>query len=732
MNAAQVTPDWRENLVHLHEESFEIIAVLAGAVGFVWLYLDAWALDLTAGFESKVPASAWIGAGLLALSAVISNRLKGKQLAVAQHMLVWGILASTVCAVLAFPSVAVVHLFILPVIFASVLLNQPAFFSVAGVSSLLVLAVGPRRPGAPFLSPEAALPVAIVALVTVASWLSVRNLYTTLAWVWSGYDRARRNEQMIREQQAELRRALKALDEANRGLERTNYMLVLARNEAEEARRLKQQFAQNISHELRTPLNLIIGFSETMVNAPETYRDMVWPPSLRGDVEQIYRSSRHLASLIDDVLDLSALEARRLGLVVEEVNISDVIEEAASVAEGLFRSKGLYLKVDAAPDLPSLRLDPIRIRQVLLNLLSNASRYTHKGGVTITARQLERFVQVAVADTGVGIAAQDIPKVFEEFRQLDGSTRRKHGGTGLGLPLSKRLIELHGGQMWLESAPGTGSRFCFTLPIVSEPSPTIEQPEAARPTLTASLSRKGLLVVEPDPILLHTLRRYLDGYDVIEVSEQQDLRALVDKHQPVALVVDNQDKGLLAGPPYADAPSDLPVVAFPLGDSLGAARALGVRDYLVKPVTRPQLLDAVERLGEEIHSILIVDDEPQLVELLSRMLQSAGKEYRLSKAFSGESALNRMRRLRPDLVLLDLRMPDKDGLSILESMRADPVLAGIPVIVVSAQEYLEAEKTRGGHALGIVRRQEFSIAELLKCLQSLLDALPLRVSAYPG
>lgn len=735
MSVAQENPDLSDNLAALQGESLKVIALCAAVIGYIWFYLDLWSIDVTGAIYSSAPISAWVGGGLLILSAIISYVLKGYRRPIATHLLVCGILGATACAVLTFPSPGVAYLFILPIIFASVLLSQPAFFLIATVASLLILTIGVKRTGMPLFSTDVALPVAIIMSVTTASWLSARNLHTALAWVWNGYECARRNERIARERQAELKRTLKALDAAYYILKRTNHMLAVARNQAEEARQLKQQFAQNISHELRTPLNLIIGFSETMANAPETYGDMAWPPSLRGDVEQIYRSSRHLSTMIDDILDLSALEVHRLGLTVEEVDISDVIQETASMMASLFRAKGLYLKVDLAPGLPRLRLDPIRIRQVLLNLLSNASRFTNKGGIIITARLVDQGVQVAVADTGVGIASHDVHKVFEEFSQVDGSTHRNHEGTGLGIPLSKRLIELHGGQMWLKSELGQGTTFYFRLPASLEAPPSSAQrsKEAlAHPATSRPAYRKGLLVAEPDPLLLHTLRRHMDRYDVVEVPRQEDLPSLIDRHQPVALAVDSRGENvfttLLAW--SADVSPDLPVITFSMPGSLGNAQALGIHDYLIKPIVRQRLLEAIERLGKDVRSVLILDDDLQLVELLGRMLESAGRKYRPINAFGGEDVLTRMRRCRPDMVLLDLVM--SDGLAVLEAMRADSFLADIPVIVISAPEYLEMRTAKGGQALGMIRREEFSAAELLNCLRSLLDALPLQVPPRPG
>jgi signal transduction histidine kinase len=242
--------------------------------------------------------------GLLFLSMIISFVLKSHHPSIATHLLVWGILGASACALLSFPSPALAYLFVVPIIFASVLLGQSTLFLVAAVAIVLILTIGPARTGMPLLSLDAMFPIVIIALVTFASWLSVRNLYTALAWVWQGYERARYNEQIARERQAELRRALKALDEATYRLERANYRLALARDQAEEARRFKQQFAQTISHELRTPLNLIVGFTELMAKSPEYYGGQLAPAYLR-DLGIVYRNARHLQTLVSDVLDLA-------------------------------------------------------------------------------------------------------------------------------------------------------------------------------------------------------------------------------------------------------------------------------------------------------------------------------------------------------------------------------------------------------------------------------------------
>ena len=726
MQAAQNFPDIRTNMADLQEEPYKIIAFSTTVVGVVWFLLLLRSAVLEYGIA---PATIWLGSIILSATAYFGYRFKNSHFSLATYLLIWGMLGAVTCIVYALPSPMLTYLFILPIIFGSVLLNsQKGFFFVAITAGVAVFVINMLRLEEISFGVDVGLPLLILALITIATRFSVNNLYTALAWAMNAYERARRNEQIAQERQAQLHQALKALDQAYYNLERSNSLLVIAREEAEASRFLKQQFAQNISHELRTPLSLIIGFSETMATAPETYGAMKWSPILRGDVDQIYQSSKHLSSLIDDILDLAALDAQQFGLDMQEVNLSDLIAETAGVIKGFFDAKGLYLTIDIAPDLPILRLDPTRIRQVLLNLLNNASRFTKQGGVTISVQLLQNAVQISIADTGVGIASQDIPKVFEEFRQVDGSTRRNHEGTGLGIPLSRRLIELHNGRMWLESEPGRGSTFYFTLPIAINvsvnhfPKWQSYQSQANNPITTY---RKSVLVLQPGPLLLHTIRRAIGEIDVIEVPEKTLIPQMIDTYQPIALMVHDQLDDLDSL--KATIPANLPVITFPMAGSLGDLQRLRVQEFLIKPIVRNNLLTAVSELGDEIQTIFIIDDNPQQVELVSRMLASAEKTYRAIKCYGGTDVLTRLQEQQPDLVLLDLVMPDMDGKTILEGMRADPLLAHIPVIVTSAYQYQEMGVPRGGQQVRLYREEAFSMAELLASLQAILNTMPLRM-----
>ncbi|MDI7278123.1 MAG: ATP-binding protein, partial [Anaerolineae bacterium] len=449
----------RTNLTELRANSLRVLALFVGLVGYAWLVPLLWP-----NTGRNAPLAAWGGSIALLLATTLCYLLSKQPPRLASSVLIGGVLIAISCAVLAFREYMLAALFVLPIAFAGVLLGHGGVFLIASLAAALSALVGTRGLGLRFYSVGVILPMGTILLAAIASWLSAHNLYIALEWAWRGYEQAHRNEREARQGQAELRRALKALDEATYRLERANYMLSVARDQAEEARRLKQQFAQTISHELRTPLNLIVGFTELMAESPEYYGGQL-PPAYVRDMGIVHRNACHLQTLVNDVLDLARIEAAQMGILPEETSPGALAEEAVNVARSLVESRGLALQLQIEPGLPQLWLDPTRIRQVLFNLLNNAARFTEQGTITVSVRRQGDEVVFSVADTGVGIAPEDLPRVFEEFQQLNGTTRRRHGGAGLGLAISKRFVQLHGGRIWVESQPGQGSTFYFGLPI---------------------------------------------------------------------------------------------------------------------------------------------------------------------------------------------------------------------------------------------------------------------------
>ncbi|HEX2619884.1 MAG TPA: ATP-binding protein, partial [Phototrophicaceae bacterium] len=446
------TSIFRSNQAHLREETLSTIVGFTLLIGYVWLWLNIWTVT-----GSATPLTGWIGSILLVGSALSGTLIKKLNVRVAVYLLIIGGFIATTCAFFALHSPAVPYLFILPMVFTSTLLTWQMVFLEAVIASVVIL-TGTQ----PTLDAWAA--AATIFLVAVSSLLSARNLQMTLDWLSNAYESARHNEYIARERQADLRRLLKALDEATHNLERANQRLIVQRNEAESARRIKQQFAQTISHELRTPLNLILGFIDVMAQSPEHYGERL-PVSYMRDLSIIHKNAQYLQKLVNDVLDLARIEAAQMSIIPEETDIAVLIQETVNTARRSIEMQGLNLKVDLQPGLPHLTIDPARIRQVLLNLLNNAARFTDHGSVTVRACQDDQELVFSVTDTGVGIAEDDLERVFKEFEQLDGTTRRRHGGAGLGLAICQRFVEMHRGRMWVTSQVGIGSTFYFNLPI---------------------------------------------------------------------------------------------------------------------------------------------------------------------------------------------------------------------------------------------------------------------------
>lgn len=724
MKAIQQTPDLRDDLTHFQGESLSTVALLAGGLGYAWFL---WTVSPFSG--ASIPVSAWLGIGALVLSSGAAHFLKNRRLNVARYLLVVGILGATACAAVTFPFPVAVYLFILPIMSASVLLGKRGFLLVSVAVTLLVVTAGVMRIGVLTLLSAISVPLTVIMLVAVGAWLSLRNTWTALEWFRGEYNRAHRNRLVANERQAELRRALKSLDEATETLRRTNLLLTIARGQAEEARRLKQQFAQTVSHELRTPLNLIVGFTELMVQSPEHYGGQL-PMAYARDLSIVYRNASHLQSLVNDVLDLARIEAAQMGLVPEETDPAVIVQEAVETARSLVEVNGLALHTQVEPDLPCVVVDPIRIRQVLFNLLSNAVKWTNQGSITVKVGRQEEMVVFAVADTGVGVAPEDRSRIFEEFRQLDMGTRRGQAGAGLGLAISKQFVELHGGSIWLESEVGKGSTFYFSLPAHQaglEASLTDMSGSAALSERAARIdgdSQPVLLVVTRSLSATSLLNRYVHGCRTVTAPDFEKSRLLAQQLAPQLVIIDQTCAEMATLDPEELArawglPHSLFVTcALPGEESL--RRQLAVEGYLIKPVTRQGLWDALRPFGESVDTVLVVDDDVDFVRMLNRMLDNPLRRYQVLSAYSGQEALSLMRHHTPDLILLDLFMPHLDGFQVIERIRSTEPWQHIPIIVVSAQDQADSEAVSCG-AMSVARADGLMPGELVHWIQNMVD-----------
>ena len=561
---------------------------------------------------------------------------------------------------------------------------------------------------------DSALPYALIA---VAMWLAMRPLQASVNSALTGWAEARRALSEARERRGELHRALRALEEATYRIERMNNELVIARDEAEKARALKARFVATVGHELRSPLNVILGFSKLMALSPESY-GVPLPEDYRADVVTVYRTSQHVADLIEDVLDLSQIEAQHLPLTREPIVLrDDVVAQAVEIVSPLAERKGLALHVEIPAGLPVVLADRVRLRQALLNLLTNAVRFTERGRITVRAGQREDAVEVAVEDTGTGIPTEALSRLFQEFYRVK-ARQQYDAGTGLGLAISKHIVELHGGRIGVTSTEGAGTCVTFTIPMVGSEPATMAQ---AR---TRGLPHRALspvcLVVHDDPAAVRLLARHLEGYRVIGLPDESNVAKLVQEMAPRAIITN-----LEAAPRFealAQQWPSLPILSCALPRVVDSPSLRGVTGYLIKPVSADAvaaMMGPVRREDREA-VVLLVDDDPDALRLLERMLMALPHPYRILRARGGARALEMMEDTVPDIVFVDLAMPEVDGRQVIEQMRAWEHTRDVPVVIVSGQSW-PGDHPAMGFPIRIDRREPVDLGAGVRALLAAMD-----------
>jgi len=527
--------------------------------------------------------------------------------------------------------------------------------------------------------------------------------------------------EVFNEMVEELRRKMREINELNATLERRvqrrTRQLEIANRKLIKANKAKSEFLATMSHELRTPLNAIIGFSEVLLDGlcGELNDDQ------RDAVTDIYESGKHLLRMINDILDLSKIEAGRMELRKESFKIDEVLESVRTVVSEIVREKNLRYVEEIPPDLPPIYADKVRFKQIMYNLVSNAVKFTPEGGsVTIRASHNDREFTFTVQDTGIGIREEDIPKLFEEFVQIDSSYSREYEGTGLGLALTKRLVEMHGGRIWVESEYGRGSRFSFTIP-----KPVHIEESLVTPSAKVRKGENLILVAEDNPQAAHLLRLYLSeaGYEV-EVA-QNGVEAIEKARtlKPFAITLDvmlpmKDGWQVLQELKSYPETSDIPVIIVSVVDDYQLGFSLGAAGYLVKPIDRDQLIKLLEGLKLQTDKVMVVEDQEEDLRLLSLILDEAG--YVVIPATSGGEALERLSSEKPGLIILDLIMPGIDGFEVLRNLRESTALNRIPVVICTAKDLSPDEREKlTGNVRSIVRKGENVREELLKAIEEI-------------
>jgi signal transduction histidine kinase/CheY-like chemotaxis protein len=476
-----------------------------------------------------------------------------------------------------------------------------------------------------------------------------------------------------------------------------------AQREADAANETKSQFLANMSHELRTPMNAVIGYSEMLKEEAEDQGAEDFIP----DLDRICRASKHLLRLINDVLDLSKVEADKIELYPEHIDVDDFIEEVTNGVGPILEANGNTLHVETRGDMDEIVNDETRLRQVVLNLLSNAAKFTHDGTIRMNlSRYLDEgrwWLDIVINDNGIGMSPEQIEKVFDPFTQADASTTRKYGGTGLGLAITKRYCELMGGTILVESEEDRGSTFTVRIPAnLDDPEPDATATQTVETDFLDGTNETGatILVIDDDATALDLMQRLLarEGYRVLTAEDGKSGLELARKRRPDVITLDalmpGMDGWTVLGELKANPElNGIPVVMISFVDEPNKGLALGASDYLTKPVERSHLLNILGRIGQpDDREVLVIEDDEDTRDLICRWLEQEG--WKVRQAADGREGLAAFRALRPTVVVLDLMMPDIDGFEFLATLRSEFPDDRSRVIVVTAKELVPDDLKR--------------------------------------
>lgn len=508
-----------------------------------------------------------------------------------------------------------------------------------------------------------------------------------------------------------------------------------AKDAAEEANRTKSQFLANMSHELRTPLNAIIGYSEMLQEEAESIGQQAFLP----DLKKIHAAGKHLLSLINDILDLSKIEAGKMELFKETFEVGPMLQDVITTILPLVQKNENELKTLQADKLGAMYADVTRIRQVLFNLLSNASKFTENGLITLNVERESLkdgdWLVFKISDTGIGMTPAQMEKLFRAFTQAEASTSRKYGGTGLGLIISKRFCQMMGGDVTVESEYGKGSTFTVRLPAgmtMMQMDATVIVPWRKSGVPAPPPGVRTVLVIDDDEGVRDLLSRFLtkEGFHVVTAGNGVDGLRLARELKPAAITLDVMMPEMDGWSVLATLKADpglatIPVVMITIVESQKVGYALGVSEYLIKPIDYERLATFLKKLPKDggiLHHILLIEDDSSARDLLRRMLETQG--WRVFEAGNGRIALDQMKLVSPHLIVLDLMMPEMDGFDFVTEIRKHEQWRKIPIVVVTAKEMTTEDRLRlNGYVQNIFKKGVFEKEELLQNIREILAPL---------
>ncbi len=514
----------------------------------------------------------------------------------------------------------------------------------------------------------------------------------------------------------------------NRELERSLVELRAANIQLKEFDRLKSQFLANMSHELRTPLNSIIGFTGIILQGLSGEIS----DEQRKQLEMVYGSGKHLLTLINDVLDLSKISAGKMEVIPETFHLAEVIDSAIAMITPLANSKGLkLLNTNMPPPDFEIHTDKNKVKQILINLLNNAVKYSQTGQIEVNTNFSSEGneIEIGVSDTGMGIKKEALNYIFDEFRQAEGTVVKDGSGVGLGLSISKKLVDLLKGKIRVESKYGLGSKFTFSLPLQAAPAKAVitTVPRIAEGAMPL------VLTIEDDPKAQELLRIHLEdsGYRIIQAYTAKEAIDLAKEHKPYAITLDilmpsRDGWDILQELKSMPETANIPVIIVSIMDNRELGLSMGAVAYLVKPVEPDELIRALADIerenGIKLNKVLVIDDNPTDTEFVAALLEEARINGKVVlRCYGGLEGVRLARRHRPDLIILDLVMPDVDGFEVIKRLRRSERTRNIPVLIVTAKDLSKEEQEfLRENIQSIMIKGKFTKEELMRSIKETL------------